>query len=100
MVLYVTAPEELAKKIARSVVEARLVACVSMFKVSSMFWWEGKVDVAEETLMIIKTTKDMQEAAAEHIKTMHEYQVPEIIALPITGGLPAYLQWVRESTTR
>jgi periplasmic divalent cation tolerance protein len=88
-----------ANKIAKYLVQEKLAACVNMIeKVQSVFRWEGKVDQANEVLLIIKTQKSRLPKMIKAIKMMHSYQVPEIIALPIIGGSANYLKWVKEST--
>ena len=90
---------EEANKIAKKLVDDKLVACVNMVEnVSSVFRWEGKVDEAKEVLMILKSRKDLFEKIAETIKSLHSYSVPEIIALPIIDGNQDYLNWIKEST--
>lgn len=88
-----------AEKISRTLVEKKLAACVSVVgNVRSTFRWEGKITTEKECLMIIKTRKELFNAAAEHIRKQHPYQVPEIIASPIIAGSKPYLTWLEEST--
>jgi len=100
IVIFATAMNmEEANKIAKKLVDDKLVACVNMVEnVSSVFRWEGKVDEAKEVLMILKSRKDLFEKIAETIKSLHSYSVPEIIALPIIDGNQDYLNWIKEST--
>lgn len=100
IVVYVTAPdEEEAARIAKRLVEARLAACVNIIKdVRSIYRWRDNIEDDAEVLMIIKTRADMFDALTVAIKKLHSYDVPEIIALPISLGSDEYITWVREST--
>jgi len=87
-----------AKRIARAVVEQRLAACASILPgtVTSMYRWKGKVESAQERLLLIKTSRKhlaKLQAAVEHF---HSYDVPEFIALPIAAGSSKYLSWMDE----
>ncbi len=99
IVVFVTVPgKEEAQRIAHALVEKKLVACVNMVNaVESVFWWEGKVDHAQEILLIIKSKKSKLNALMKSVKQLHSYQVPEIIALPLVGGHRPYLKWIDES---
>ncbi len=91
----VTAPSGDAERIARSIVEERLAACVSVVRgLRSIYWWEGKIEESGEDLLLIKTRSDALEDLVNAIKRIHPYEVPEIIAVPIVGGLREYLEWV------
>jgi periplasmic divalent cation tolerance protein len=92
-----SSPEE-SRKIARALVESRLAACVNIIpKVESVYRWEGKVEEAEEYLLLIKTTADAFAAVREKIQQLHSYEVPECIALSVDDGSPAYLKWIDDS---
>ena len=94
-----TGSKEEGEKIARQIVEDRLAACVNIIQgVTSIFTWKGAVDQAEECLLIIKTRSELIPALLARIKALHSYDVPENIALPITDGNPAYLDWINEVT--
>jgi len=94
-----TKGEEEAQKIARDLVQGRLAACVSIVKgVVSIFTWKGAVDESQECLLVIKSRTDLIEPLIRRIKDLHSYDVPEIIALPITDGNSAYLDWIEEVT--
>ncbi len=99
IVIFVTAPNKKeATRIAEALVKSKLVACVNIIdKIQSLFWWEGKVDSAKESLLIIKTTKSKLPKVVKTVKSRHTYQVPEIIALPIIGGYKPYLKWINDS---
>lgn len=88
-----------ARKIARALIERRLAACVNEIGalVRSTYRWKGKVESAKEFLLVIKTTKKRFAGLREAIGELHSYEVPEIIALPIVEGSPAYLDWIADS---
>lgn len=93
--------EETANAIALAVVEARLAACVNILpRVQSVYRWQGAVESATEIPLFIKATVANYPALEKLILERHPYAVPEIIALPIAQGLPAYLNWVAEETVQ
>ncbi|MEM4699599.1 MAG: divalent-cation tolerance protein CutA [Candidatus Nezhaarchaeales archaeon] len=95
----ITCPSrEEAERIAKRLVEARLAACINIVAgLRSLFWWRGRLEEAEEALMLVKTRMDKLERLASEVKALHSYEVPEIVALPIVGGLEDYLRWLDES---
>lgn len=93
--------EATGAQIARRLVESRLAACVNLLpQVSSVYRWQGAVEQANETTLSIKTTKERYPELEAAIKALHPYDLPEIIAVPVTGGLPAYLAWVAAETKK
>ncbi|KAI3864172.1 hypothetical protein MKW98_031764 [Papaver atlanticum] len=100
IVVYVTVPtKEAGKKLAESIVTEKLAACVNRVPgVESVYQWEGKIQTDSEELLIIKTRESLLEPLKEHVKANHEYDVPEVIAMPITGGSLQYLEWLKNST--
>ncbi|XP_040377849.1 protein CutA 1, chloroplastic-like [Oryza brachyantha] len=100
IVVYVTVPNrEAGKKLSQSIISEKLAACVNIVPgIESVYWWEGKVQTDAEELLIIKTRESLLDALTEHVKSNHEYDVPEVIALPITGGNTKYLEWIKNST--
>ena len=91
--------EETANRIALAVVEAQLAACVNILpRVQSIYRWQGAVESAVEVPLLIKPTAAAYPALEAAIRERHPYDVPEIIALPITAGLPAYLNWLAAET--
>lgn len=87
-----------AEKIARALVEKRIAACVQiMGPLTSFFQWQGKLDSAEEYLCVIKSRSDLFQEMETIIKSMHPYEVPEILATPITKGNKDYLSWLAET---
>ena len=95
-VIFITAgSKEEAEKISRGLVESKLAFCVSTLpKVQSTYYWEDKIHVDEEFLLIVKTRQDQYEALETWVKNNHSYELPEIIVLPIEQGLPAYLNGI------
>jgi periplasmic divalent cation tolerance protein len=84
-----------ARAAAQMLVEEGLAACANVVPgVESIYRWEGKVDRASEVLMILKTTVARYAALESRIRALHSYEVPEIVGLRVSDGLPAYLQWV------
>jgi len=99
-VVLVTAKDtDEAQKIADKLLKEKLVACANIVKdVKSLFWWEGKIDDAQEVILILKTRRALFAKVAKTVKMIHSYNVPEIIALPIISGYNPYLKWIDEST--
>lgn len=95
-----TVPDrESGTRIARALVEDHLAACVNLVPgLTSIYGWQGAVQEEPECLLVIKTTAARFEALAERLRALHPYEVPEIIALAVTQGLPAYLNWITENT--
>jgi len=88
-----------ARTLARIVLDERLAACVQMVPwVESMYRWKGKIEQAREVLLLIKTTKARWPKLRDRLAALHPYEVPEIVALEIGDGLPAYLKWVADET--
>jgi len=99
IVVFMTVPDKKeATKIAHSLLKERLIACANIVgPVSSLFWWEGKIDKANEFLVIMKSRKNLFKKLSERVKELHSYEVPEVIALPVIEGLPSYLNWLGAS---
>jgi periplasmic divalent cation tolerance protein len=88
-----------AEKLAHALIDKRLAACVNILSpCRSVYRWEGKIEDAEEFPVLIKTTRERYPALEAAIRAGHPYTVPEIIAIPLAGGLPAYLDWVENET--
>jgi periplasmic divalent cation tolerance protein len=91
--------EEVANAIALALVEEELAACVNILpRVQSIYRWQGAVESASEIPLLIKSTAANYPALEKRITELHPYDLPEIIALPITHGLPAYLNWLATET--
>ena len=101
-VFYITASSmEEAQKIAKTLVEERLAACVNIVpEIHSYFRWAGKVDFAKECMLIGKTETGLIEIIKQRVTMLHSYEVPEIIFLSITNGAEPYLNWIRESIVK
>lgn len=101
LVVLVTANSEAqARQIARELLEKKLIACANLVPVRSMFVWQGQIQEEAEVLMIIKTTNASFKAQLEaEIKRLHNYEVPEIIGMPIVIGSAEYLKWIGENVT-
>jgi periplasmic divalent cation tolerance protein len=90
--------EETARRIVQELVEARLVACGNILPaVESIYRWEDKVESARETLVIFKLPAETFSRFQEKLRTLHPYEIPEIISVDIAKGLPEYLRWIAES---
>ena len=91
--------EEEASKIARALVDEKLVACVNIVpRIRSIYSWKGEVCDDEEYLLVMKSRSSRFPAVEQRIRELHSYEVPEVIAFPIAQGLPEYLDWVVENT--
>lgn len=100
-VMSTVADRETAGRIAEKLVSEKLAACVQIAgPVKSVYRWEGKIENADEWQLIVKTRKDFRKKVETAIRSVHPYQVPEIIALPITGGGNDYLKWIHDSTEK
>lgn len=100
-VVLMSAPDAgVAEALAETVVRERLAACASFVPgMTSLFWWEGRVQRADEVLVLMKTGAERVDALIARAAELHPYDVPELLALPVEAGLPAYLDWVRAETS-
>lgn len=90
---------EVADRIARTVVEQRLAACANrLAPVESVYRWQGAIERATEVPLLIKTTRERYAEIEQAIRALHPYEVPEIIAMPVSAGLASYLRWVADET--
>ncbi len=98
LVLSTSGSESEARKVAETLVERRLAACVNIVpRVQSVYRWEGKVEHADEYLLLIKTVKEREEQVAAAIRELHSYEVPECIAIQVESGSAEYLKWISDS---
>lgn len=91
---------EIAQGIARALVDARAAACVNVMSACiSIYRWQGKIETADEVPLFIKTTESRYPEVERLIRSLHPYELPEIVAVPAGRGLPGYLSWVTEATS-
>jgi periplasmic divalent cation tolerance protein len=91
---------ETARRISNQLITEKFAACANILPgVESIYSWEGKIEAANETLVLFKLSEDRQIAFQETLRSLHPYEVPEILCLRIDSGLPEYLSWVTESCT-
>jgi periplasmic divalent cation tolerance protein len=96
----IACPATQADALASALVEARVAACVSLVPgLRSVYHWQGAVERAEETLLLAKTTAAAYPALETLVRARHPYELPEVIAVKVEAGLPAYLQWLADETT-
>ena len=95
-IIFCTCPnQESAEGIANHLIGQKLAACVNIIAgITSVYEWEGNIESSQEHLLFIKSHRDKYTAIEGAIKTLHPYELPEIIAVPIDRGLPEYLQWI------
>lgn len=98
VVVLVTAPPDRAAGLARSLVEARLAACVATMPIQSTYRWKGEIHEDAEVQLVLKTTRDRFAAIEAHLREHHPYEVVEVLALPIVAGGAPYLAWLRDET--
>jgi len=99
IVLTTTGSVEEAERLGRSLVEARLAACVNVvYPVRSIYRWQGHVQADQEAMLVIKTRADLLESVSLKIREQHSYELPEVIALPILAGAADYLDWIDAET--
>ncbi len=92
--------QALSIELARQIIEHKLAACVNVLpEVTSIYQWKGEVKQDSETLLLIKTTKSRYPALQKLITENHPYELPEVIAVPITEALPEFLSWIKETIT-
>jgi periplasmic divalent cation tolerance protein len=102
LLIFCTCPDlENAEQIAGHLVDNGLAACVNITApVSSTYLWRNKRETSEEILLLIKSSRHRYPALEHAIVSLHPYELPEIIAVPVEQGLPGYLQWVDQCTTK
>ena len=89
-----------AQALAAALIEGRLAACVNVLaECTSVYRWHGQVESSTEVPVLIKTTAGRYPALEQAIRSLHPYELPEIVAVPISHGLPQYLDWVARETT-
>jgi len=98
MVITTCADEASAKRLAGELVNARLAACAQLLPIESVYVWKGEVCNENEVMLLIKTKTALFHDITAAIRENHPYEVPEIIQIPITCGLPEYLRWIGDAT--
>ena len=102
ILVYITAKDKnQARAIGRALVREKYVACANIIdRINSLFFWEGNLCDGSEAALIVKTRKSLLDKVIKRVKELHTYSVPCIVALPIAGGNPDFLKWVRQETER
>lgn len=98
MILTTFSKQETGEKIVNKLLGEKLAACIQAFPINSSYTWKGEVCKDAETLLFIKTKVDHYEAVEKAIRSVHDYETPEIIAVPVLFGSETYLSWVNEVT--
>jgi periplasmic divalent cation tolerance protein len=99
VVMITTGSREEGERVAQALLEAKLAACVNLLPgVTSVYWWEGRIDRAEEVLLVVKTRRALFPQLVAAVRAVHSYDIFEAVLLPIEAGSPAYLRWIAEST--
>jgi periplasmic divalent cation tolerance protein len=101
LVLMTASSKDEAKKIVRSLLEKKLIACANIIdSVSSVFWWQDRIEEEKEVLVIMKSHKELFNKVSKKVKELHSYDTPEILALPIVDGSSQYLEWMKKVLNR
>lgn len=97
VIVVMTVPnQEEAKKIVRTLLEERLIACANILgSVDSLFWWKGKIEDEKEVLILMKSKKSLFKKLSKRVMELHSYDVPEILALSMVEGSESYLEWLK-----
>ena len=100
IIIFITAPtSDKANEIAHALVHERLAACATIIpQITSIYWWEGKLCRDEEVMILAKSQKALFPEIMNRVQSLHSYEVPEIVSIPIVDGLPAYLDWLKTVT--
>ncbi|HEY5030700.1 MAG TPA: divalent-cation tolerance protein CutA [Candidatus Angelobacter sp.] len=100
IVLTTTGSQEEGRKIAQALVDRRLAACVNIVpQIESIYRWQGKIETAEEWLLVIKTQADLFERVRDAVKELHSYDLPEFVMLEVAAGSQEYLSWIAENVS-
>ena len=101
IIVFVTAKDKVeANAIAQDLLQDKLIACANIVDgIQSLFWWQGKIDENRETMLVLKTRRDLFDRVSSKVKELHSYDTPEIIALPIIQGSDDYLNWINSSVS-
>jgi periplasmic divalent cation tolerance protein len=97
VIFITTGTDEEARQVGKALLKDRYAACVNIVpNVDSLFWWHDKLDKAQESLLMVKSKASLLHEIVRVVKEVHSYEIPEIIALPIIGGNPDYLEWINK----
>ncbi|MDP6685944.1 MAG: divalent-cation tolerance protein CutA [Candidatus Omnitrophota bacterium] len=100
VVFITTVDKKEAQKISNALLDKHLIACSNIIEgIESQFWWQGKKENAKESLVIAKTKKSSMEPLIKVVKSIHSYEVPEVIAIPIIDGYKPYLDWLEKESS-
>ena len=98
-IVFVSIPRDEARAFAKKLIDERLGACVNIIpKMESFYWWDDEVLEDSESLLLVKTSSARYEDLREYVEAHHPYDLPEVVAVPVAGGLPDYLAWIRRET--
>ncbi|XP_051893152.1 protein CutA homolog isoform X2 [Pristis pectinata] len=97
-VVFISCPnEQVGKVIARTIMEKKLAACINIIpKLSSMYHWDGEITEVTEAMLVIKTRSSKLYELTEFIRSVHPFEIPEVISLSVDQGNPSYLKWIEE----
>ncbi len=99
LVYITTSSADEARKVAREIVGGRLAACVNILgPIESMYWWKGNLQEDKEVALVAKTTAALVPRLVERVKAVHSYEVPCVVALPLSEGNPDFLRWIEQET--
>jgi len=98
-IVYVTAPVDEARALAHAVVSRRLAACANVIpKMESIYWWDGKMETGDESVVIFKTRRSLASALTDVVRSEHSYECQCVVVVPIEGGNPDFLAWIDAET--
>jgi periplasmic divalent cation tolerance protein len=101
LVFVTTASAQEAEQLGKTLVEKRLAACGNIVQdIHSVFWWKETIETEQEALLILKSRAELFPTIINEVKSLHSYEVPEIIAIPIISGSEDYLKWIYEETQK
>ncbi|HLV31419.1 MAG TPA: divalent-cation tolerance protein CutA [Chitinispirillaceae bacterium] len=97
IIVYITTSDlDEARLIGKNIIKERLAACVNIFDgMHSMYWWEGTINETSEAVIIAKTDQDLLPSLIERVKSLHSYDCPCIVSIPVNGGNESYLKWLQ-----
>lgn len=98
MVLSTVENREQAGELAETLLNKRLAACVQLVDITSIYWWDKQLERGKEVLLRIKTRQALYTKIEGFLEKEHPYSVPQIVKIPLDGGLPSYLEWISENT--